>query len=211
MSGVAVCPICPVYFGKRGVHSSEGLLSHSCLTELKVKAQQKSRGLGYHPVLGKYMKVTNALYNLPVWLGNAAGMTGFICKCGSKCCNSGTLSKISIFLVAVRGIVACWFSDAALQQGWLGGGFLAFSFTCSATVKCLLLMKILCCPVWFFYTVNWRAKWQQMWCSGFFLWFMLWFIWKAATYVREQSEYLCEQHSDSGLPWLTGLEGLISY
>lgn len=119
--------------------------------------------------------------------------------------------KSAFFLLLFGGIVACWFSDAALQQGWLGGGFLAFSFTCSATVKCLLLMKILCCPVWFFYTVNWRAKWQQMWCSGFFLWFMLWFIWKAATYVREQSEYLCEQHSDSGLPWLTGLEGLISY
>lgn len=34
---------------------------------------------------------------------------------------------------------------------------------------------------------------------------------KQPTYPREQSEYLYEQRSDSGLPWLVGLEGLISY
>lgn len=102
MFGVAAHPICLVYVGQRGVHSCEALLNHSgLLTELKAKALLNSGGLGHHPILGKYLKVINAFYNLPVLLGDDVGVTGFTHKCGSKCCNSETLSKISIFLVAL--------------------------------------------------------------------------------------------------------------
>lgn len=104
MAGMADHPISLLYVGQRGVHSSKALLNHSALlTELKAKALLKSGGRGHHPIVGKYLKVMNAFNNLPVLFGDDVGMTGFTRECGSKWCNSETLSKISIFLVAVWG------------------------------------------------------------------------------------------------------------
>lgn len=61
MSEVAANPICLVYVGQRGAHSSKAFLNHlNLLTELKAKDLLRSGGLGDHAVLGKYLKVTNA-------------------------------------------------------------------------------------------------------------------------------------------------------
>lgn len=100
---------------------------------------------------------------------------------------------------------------STLQEGWPGGGFLAFDFACSTVDKCLLPMKIFCCPVWFYMNISEKPSDRECGTQFFSVIYALVYPARQPTYPREQSEYLCEQRSDSKLPWLAGLQGLISY
>lgn len=72
-------------------------------------------------------------------------------------------------------------------------------------------MKIFCCPVWFYTNMSEKPSDRECGAQLFSVIYALVYPVKQPTYPREQSEYLYEQRSDSGLPWLVGLEGLISY
>lgn len=88
---------------------------------------------------------------------------------------------------------------------------MAFGFICSAVVKCLLHMKIFCCPVWFY--TNKTEKQSDRECDALLFSVIYAPVYPARqpTYPREPSEYLREQRSDNSLTWLVGLERLISY
>lgn len=100
----------------------------------------------------------------------------------------------------------------SLQQGWLGGGFLTFDFTCSAMDKCLLPIKIFCCPVWFYTNISEKPSDTECGAQFFSVIYTLVYLSRQPTYPREQSEYQWEQRSDSWAAlacWAAGLNQLL--
>lgn len=101
---------------------------------------------------------------------------------------------------------------SSLQQGRLGGVFLAFECICSTMDKCLLPMKIFCCPVWFYTNTSEKLSNRECGAQFFAVIYALVFPSRQPTYPREQSEYLWEQRSDSGAAlacWAAGLNQLL--
>lgn len=101
---------------------------------------------------------------------------------------------------------------SVLQQGWLSGGFLDFDFTCSTVDKCLLPMKIFCCPVWFSTNISEKPSNRECGAQFFSVIYALVYPARQPTYPREQSEYLWEQRSDSRAAlacWAAGLNQLL--
>lgn len=72
-------------------------------------------------------------------------------------------------------------------------------------------MKIFYGPVWFYTNITEKPSDRECGAQLFSVIYALVYPVRQPTYLREQAEYLCEQGSESGLPWLVGLEGLISY
>lgn len=95
------------------------------------------------------------------------------------------------------------------MAGWW---FSAFDFTCSTVDKCLLPMKIFCCPVWFSTNISEKPSSRECGAQFFSVIYALVYPARQPTYPREQSEYLWEQRSDSRAAlacWAAGLNQLL--
>lgn len=97
------------------------------------------------------------------------------------------LSEISIFPSA-WGKPGPHFSAAASQQGLLGGAFVVFNLTCPAVVKCLLLTKIFCCPVWFYTNTTEKSSDREQGTQSLSIIYALVYPLRQPMYPREQPE-----------------------
>lgn len=121
------------------------------------------------------------------------------------------LCQKSAFSSLPGGILAHQFSDAAQQQGLLDGCFVAFDFTCSAMVKCLLLRKIFCRPVWFYTNITEKPSDGECGAQLFSVIYALVYPVRQPTYPREQYESLWAKitsHSAMAC-WVGGLNRLL--
>lgn len=71
-------------------------------------------------------------------------------------------------------------------------------------VKCLLPTKVFCCPVWFYTNITEKPSDRECGAQLFSVIYALVYPARQLMYPREQPESLCEQRSDSALPWGAG-------